>query len=176
MKITKEKIELIQNYGISIGEAAFVYSLKFNEFVIRISNVSISKLSGLGLFKDGGLTEDGEELAILLSDEPQTSEIFKEEFEIFWKLYPGDDGSDIQVPTRKLKGNKKEAYEEYAKIRTEFKHEEVIKGLQNELNFRKGIPDRFKYMKNIVNWLRNKVFLNYSEETEYREIYGKEII
>jgi len=176
MKITQEKINLIEDLGITLNEAAFLYSLRFGEFTMEISPVRVKKLEVLGYLLEGILTPKGEDTAALLTDTEIVVPYLKEEFETFWVLYPADDGSDLHVPTRKLKGNKKEAYEEYAKVRTESSQEEILKGLTNEINFRRGIPDRFKYMKNIVNWLKNKVFLNYWEDTEYKDIYGKEII
>lgn len=95
-------------------------------------------------------------------------------FEDFWKTFPSWDNSILKnySKTRNLKSDKQGCKKIYSKLLNTYSHSDIMKGLHNEIAFRKNTSNagdnKFIYMKNSKTWLSQKEFENYLEYDDTR--------
>lgn len=86
-------------------------------------------------------------------------------FEDFWAAYPVDDQYFNHEKTRSLRLNKPLTRQEYVKQAAVYGEDFIIDCLNREVEDRlsnSSVRNSFKYMKNSMNYLKTKQFLDYA--------------
>lgn len=185
MKITKEVIDTASAHFLSLDEMAYLWDIYFQEdWNIPLNPASINKMTKFGILDSkGNVTNAGESIIMLVIDIPEVEESSEDNviaFEEFWKLYPRDDAYNVFSKSRQLRWNKTETRKAFLELCKEYTSTDIIKSLQNEINFRKS-PSKenlFKYMYNSVNWFKKNGYENFlgdDEDGETLNEYGKEV-
>lgn len=94
---------------------------------------------------------------------PKTSRSHTEEFKEFWQTYPRTDKWGRFPETRRLRGDKEVAYDEYLKAIEKISPKELLEALKADIANKKESPameNPFKYMKSIHNWLKQEEYLD----------------
>ncbi len=162
LKIEKQRSLLLQNLirrgYLNLYEEEIGYEILYNLFVTD---------KGEGVISD--LKDEFENFKKIDVDFEPTS--FEQKFQEFWDLFPSSDKYMHFPRSRVLKTELDKCRKMYRKILEDYKHEDVIKALNYEINMRqhnsvsglnKSFSD-FKFMKASSTWLNNKEFLALEE-------------
>jgi hypothetical protein len=183
MKITKEVVNNTASNFISLDELAFLYSLEFNEnWLINLSPASTNKLVRMGLIENDSITTYGSGVVYACLDEKEEviKPVVENKFDEIWLKFPRDDSYRHFTTTRPIRWNKKETKIHYSKALETHTHEQLLKALKNEIDYRAANSTQenlFKYMKGSVNWFKDQSYLNFIEDEEIKldNEFGKEI-
>ena len=181
MKITNKVIENAYANYLTIDELVFIYNKFFDlKWSAKITPASINKLIRLGLLDaEYNLTSDGETILFYCIEEESALVPKNDRFEEIWVLFPRDDGFREFSKTRMIRWNKSEAKKQYEELLSEVSHDELVKALNKELEYRSTHSTKenlFKYMRGPVNWFKERTYLEFVDyEPEEKLDYGKQV-
>lgn len=93
----------------------------------------------------------------------------EEWFNKFWKSWPSTNEHGMFPATRSFKVNKPKAKTEFIKVINEGHSPElIIKAILNDVKLKKRMSittNELQFIKNPDRWLRDKEFLNYTEDS-----------
>ncbi len=196
MKLTKEVIDKINQFGIDIEELVLLYKRHFDlvDWDFHYFPASENNLKRLGyLSPEDKLTAAGEMVLFDCIEEvkeeaPSFNDADTDKaFELFWKTFPATDEYQSWAPTRKLRYNKAATKEEYMKALVGMADTASIqKALEADITWKirtAGRDNPFKYFKNSVNWLKTKHYETLLDElttgsikTETEVTHGKGLL
>ena len=181
MMINNNVLSKISEYFITVDELIFLYSefldLKWN---ISLTPGSLLKLERLHYYENKTVTPTGESILFDCIGKLPSIEVPKptgDRFDEIWLMFPRDDQYRHFDKTRPIRYNKivtRKAYQDL--INNGVTHEDLVKGLENELIYRKdsSTVNLLKYMKASANWFETQQYLEFmNTEDSAKDQYGK---
>lgn len=170
LRIKEEELRRLSSSGVPLE--IYVYLLHLMDPRIASQYVFVQAIKDtsdmLGYSKNDTLTEKGMDLIKSIQSIRSTT-MTDDKFEKWWNTFPASDKIGIFPATRRLRTAKEECYDIYLRlINSGYTHEEIMKGLQNELLYRRSnVTDKnnpFQYMRASNTWLNKRTFLEYLDD------------
>lgn len=164
--IDKNLIDRVHKEGLEIQEFLYLYSL-WKDLDWNINSYS----NGQYLHEIETITK--ERINSL-------KKILRGDFLEFWETFPASDHHSLWKKTRVLKTSLNGSYEKYYKLIDKgASHEEIMKGLRNEIKWRREnskLDNKMKFMKNSQSWLHNMVYKDWLDKPQENGLEDKTTI
>lgn len=182
MRITKDSIQILREKGITLNMIFFLEDVMTKEGLnIPLTAAEFAYLEKLRLIQYGEITDAGVELLTLFEDVPRVPTNKAAKFEEFFNTFPKDDSFLPLFPrTRDFRVRRDEVYREYlfALEASQITEEALINATREYVNrFANSLPDGhspFKFMKGPLNFLKERVYLDYLtpvQKTELEDVF-----
>jgi hypothetical protein len=170
--ITNDTLEAINDKKISLDMFFILYNKAFGQNFTSYYKPDTSIYQSMvdrGLLqKSRNISKKGrmfmEEIYNYIDGRKDVSDKFDE----FWDKFPKTDEQGLFSKTRSLREGKPTCRLKFDQIvRSGYKPDDIIRGLENEIEYRKKSShkeNKFKYMRGSVKWLELRIFENWLDD------------